>query len=145
MLVPAESGASETNFTRSAITCGRSDRLYDRHREAIFAPENLAEQTHNLAVDEAIVNQQMGRTQVVRIPLHVADRAAGFGHKKNPGSHIPGIQAEFPKSFEASAGDISQVDSRRPAAPHPMQWNRPFDGVTRKDGVFSSWNGHRPT
>src|SRR5262245_34760691 len=32
-----------------------------------------------------------------------------------------------------------------PPAPHPKQWKSPRLGVMVKDGVLSSWNGHRPT
>src|ERR671928_88124 len=31
-----------------------------------------------------------------------------------------------------------------PPVPQPKQWNRFLDGVTWKDGDFSSWNGQRP-
>src|SRR5690606_21438988 len=31
-----------------------------------------------------------------------------------------------------------------PPAPHPKQWKMPSWGLTWKEGVFSSWNGHRP-
>ena len=31
-----------------------------------------------------------------------------------------------------------------PPSLHPKQWNVPCEGRTLNDGVFSSWNGHRP-
>ncbi len=31
-----------------------------------------------------------------------------------------------------------------PAAPQPMQWNRPLSGLTMNEAVSSVWNGHRP-
>src|SRR5690349_2831858 len=31
-----------------------------------------------------------------------------------------------------------------PPSPQPKQWNVPWVGRTLNDGVFSSWNGHRP-
>ena len=32
-----------------------------------------------------------------------------------------------------------------PPAPQPKQWKKARSSLTLKDGVFSSWKGHRPT
>ena len=32
-----------------------------------------------------------------------------------------------------------------PPTPHPKQWKNPRSALTENDGVFSLWNGHKPT
>src|SRR6266852_2159197 len=60
----------------------------------------------------------------VRPALHIRTASAGFGHQKNAGGHVPGIESEFPKRFKSSASYVSQIDRGRSTAAYAVRRHR---------------------
>ena len=84
---------------------------------AELAAEDLAEKLDDLFVDGAVVGEDVLRCRKrMKRAVHVAHAPAGFADQQDSGGHVPGIETEFPERVEPAAGDIGQVDRRRPGA-----------------------------
>jgi acetyl-CoA carboxylase, biotin carboxylase subunit len=68
-------------------------------------------------VDQAVGGRDAGRRELEIPPLDVRDAPAGLRHEQRTGGDIPGVELELPEPVEPAAGDIGQVQGRRPAAP----------------------------
>src|SRR5579862_1061496 len=62
--------------------------------------------------------------QIERRSVHVRDGAAGLANQQNSRSHVPRIEAEFPKKIEAATGDICEIDCGSSRAAHTMRKHR---------------------
>src|ERR1700758_390573 len=92
-----------------------------RHIVFVFAAEDRIKQIHYFPVNAAIIGKNIRPVQIHSLASHPRDCAARFLHQQSTGSHVPRIQPEFPKRFEAAASSISEVDRGRAAAPNSMR------------------------
>ncbi len=71
-------------------------------------------------VDQAVGGQDDRAAQAVWLAGEIADFAAGFFHQQHPRGGVPGLQAKFPETFEAAAGDAGEVQSGGAVAAHAV-------------------------
>src|SRR5689334_14940103 len=79
----------------------------------VFAAENLAEQIHDLLVNQSVIGQQVRTAQAYRTAFHIRTLAAGFSDQQDSRRHVPRVQAKFPKAIQAPARDVRQIESCR--------------------------------
>src|SRR5204863_7565496 len=58
---------------------------------------------------------------VERLSAIIRDASARFLDNQSPGCHVPRLQSFFPKSIEASGGNVSQVERRRAVTTHALR------------------------
>src|ERR1017187_7486236 len=113
------STALSPGWTTSLSAIRRTGNDWQRH--AIAAVKNLAEDLHDLLVQVAVIRQQMWRVEIVRPSAHIGYQAARFGDQQPARRHVPGLQSEFPKPVQATAGHPRQIDGGRACAAHAMR------------------------
>src|ERR1051325_3106227 len=53
-----------------------------------------------------------------RVAIEVGDYATGLTDQQEPGGDVPGRQGHFPEGLEASASDVSEIESSRARTPN---------------------------
>ena len=84
-------------------------------------PPRGREDLQEFLVKHAVVRQDVRRAQVVRSAGHIRARATGFADEKDPRSHVPRAQADFPEPVEPAASNVREIDSRGTRAPYAMR------------------------
>ena len=72
----------------------------------------------------SVRRQKMRPVQTMSPALHVRYLAARFFNQQFTSCHVPGAQAEFPKSVQPAASHVRQINGRRAAPPDAMRHDR---------------------
>src|SRR5205807_75632 len=93
-------------------------------RLEISPGEYVAELIQQRFVHQAIRGQRLAAVELEWSPVETAGLASSFFDDEHTRRRIPGIQVELPKTVEASAGHIAQVECRRSCPPYSMSMQR---------------------
>ena len=88
------------------------------------ALRNIGSHRLHLRMDPAVGCEELAVTWMIRLAGKIGDHSSGFLHKQHPRSRIPGLQAEFPESFEAARRDPAKIKRRRPVTPDAVRSKR---------------------
>src|SRR5215472_6221461 len=77
----------------------------------------LRDDLDHLIVDGAVGRDEMAAVERKRFTMIAAHAAARFSTDQRACGYIPRVQARLPKSIEASAGDVAEIERRRSVAP----------------------------
>src|SRR5438876_5339426 len=83
------------------------------------ALQRLPEDAQHGGVDVQVGGDDVAVLQKVVAPLEVADRSPRLAHQETPGRDVPRRQGHLPESVVAAAGDVGEVERRRPVPPDP--------------------------
>src|SRR3989304_5891585 len=70
--------------------------------------------TQHFGVNFRIAREDVAAFKKILSSGEIGDQSAGFLNDQRAGGHVPGAQSDLPEPFGAAAGDIGQVEGRRP-------------------------------
>ena len=65
----------------------------------------------HLFVDEAVGGEDDGTAELIGISGEIGDFTSGFFDEEDSGGGVPGLEAKFPETVEATGGDAGEIDS----------------------------------
>src|SRR5580765_4139942 len=75
-------------------------------------------------MDFAVCGEHHRTTEPVGLAVKFRYHASGFVHQQDSGGGVPSLQAKFPESVKASAGDVGKIQRSRTVTAHAMRAQR---------------------